>query len=140
MKVGYLMLVAIWTWGCVSTHTERMTDVNPEGWARQEPATVVWNNEDTVSLRDIQLLVRYDGRAANQRLTFDMEVITPDTLSYSELLTVYLPENKRNGECVIPYRKDALLNRKGVYVFRISTAASGVKGVEAVGINVAPAE
>jgi hypothetical protein len=114
-----------------------MVNVDVESWGDAE--SVTYNNSDTLSLRDINITIRYNDDFKQSVLPLKIEVITPDTLYFTD--TVSLPLQHPSTAIAVattesvPYRKRILLNKSGDYTFSFKPL-SEVKGVEAIGIEV----
>ena len=126
--------------GCLSNHTEQMSEVDPRGWDRDTPVWIQYQNEDTVSQRDISILLRYNDLFTAGRLPLQISVLTPDNLRWEELFTLYLDPNAKEHifhyEGRFPYRHDVRLAQPGKYIFRIAPTVDGIVGTEAIGLDI----
>ncbi len=134
--VGIAAALALLSGGCISPHQSVMTDTRPTGWKRE--VVVVFENEDTVSRRDLYLLLRYNENFECDSLPLTVRITTPDTTCFEEPLTLYVPRASHpaplRDEIVVKYRRNVRFNQAGSY--RITfTPARKVRGVEAIGIN-----
>lgn len=114
-----------------------MCDVDPHEWT--EPVTFVIDNDDTLSLRRISFVVRYNTDFRADVVCLDVNAIQPDAASFSEQFNIY-PLHPYSPSAVsatetILYRDNSLLRRCGNYLFTI-TPLHPVCGIEAVGINI----
>ena len=60
VRRAVLLSTAAFAAGCVSPHGAAVTDVNASGW--DAPAAIVFTNTYRTTLRDMDLLLRYDDR------------------------------------------------------------------------------
>lgn len=127
--------------GCLSPHDAAMVDVDPRAWT--EGACVTFENSDTLSSRDLYLVLRYARQrgGAGDTLRLEVEIQAPDSSCYAEQVAVPLPASGR-AAALRPqlrqlYRRAVVLGRRGVYRITL-TPASPVRGVEAAGIDFGP--
>lgn len=127
--------------GCLSPHDAAMVDVDPRAW--RESVGVEFENRDTLSPRDLYLVVRYAGLRGGEgdTLRLEVETLAPDSSRYAEQVAVPLPASER-AAALRPqlrrlYRRAAVLGRQGRYRMTF-TPASPVRGVESVGIDLEP--
>ena len=66
-----------------------MTDLDGYRW--EEPIEIAVDNDDTLTRRDLSLVVRYDRRLAVDTLVVHIATHTPDSLSLVERLTLHIP-------------------------------------------------
>lgn len=137
MKPTALVLALLLLSGCIAPQPVEMHDVDPRGWA--EPVTLVVANDDTLSLRRLSFVVRYDTDFRDDAVELDLNVIQPDAASFSENVLLcpsrpYSPSSVATTE-TIAYRDNSVLCQRGNYLFTI-TPLKPVRGVEAIGINI----
>lgn len=127
--------------GCLSPHRAAVADVDPRAW--RESVCVTFENTDTLTPRDLYVVVRYAGLrgAANDTLRMEVETLAPDSVRYVEQVAVVLPASGR-AAALRPqlrqlYRRAAVLGLRGRYRMTF-TPASPVRGVEAVGLDIEP--
>ncbi len=135
--------VAVIAAGCMARIDSVVASVNPAGWSSGEGKTVVYTNDDTVSLRTLKIVLRYDKRFAGRDLRLGITVLTPDSLRAEERIEIAVPSRRgdvsRDSETVEPFRMHARLSALGDYRFDISPV-NGVEGVTAVGIEISKEE
>lgn len=123
--------------GCISPHQATATDVNPSRWERT--AEIGFDNTDTLSLRDMYLFVRSNGRFVGDTIPIQIAFITPDSLRFEEQFVLRVPPTQTPaaliGEHEFLYRQRVQLARKGLYRIQI-TPSHPVRGIEAIGINI----
>ena len=128
--------------GCVSHHTERVADVNPMGWYPTDKLDVVFPNDDSLSVYDLYIVIRYDVTYAAESIPLDIEVLTPDSTGYSERFeAVFVPMEEIAGNYVetdVPSRVNTILGQKGNYIFTFSPSRSTVEGITAIGLKSFP--
>ena len=103
------------------------------GWEGVEEFTFV--NEDTLSMREIAVVLRYDRKDVVDTLSLNIVTISPDSLVLSENMTLRIPRlgDMRPAEQSFPYRRGVVLQRKGEYRFRL-TPGMKADGVGSVGL------
>lgn len=135
---SFVLCAVILMTGCMSAHTERMADVNPLGWEKRDTVIISFPNTDTVSARDISILMKLDESFRTRELDFLISVMTPDSLFFTENLPIRiyeLPETKnKHAEIEIPYRINSVFKTPGDYIFKITHNNNNVRGIHAVGI------
>lgn len=124
--------------GCMRPETVQTVDIDPLGWSTRDTLRFRFDNIDTVSLRDIGILFRFDGTFAERQIPLSMKVTTPDSLHYEENFTAVLYDRAQAGkeyyEAVAPYRSNAVLSRRGIYMFEIVNAGQELTGLWGAGI------
>ncbi len=138
-----LLLAAL----CVSCRRSEATfgycDLRGEsGWSAGNPAVIVYDNADTLSLRQIELFLRHSRDIETSLLPLVVKTVSPDSLCWHD--TVYLEvrdaggrfNGRRRGdgyEYTQAYRSDALLSRPSKYTFVAwpcaDASADGFRGV-----------
>lgn len=147
IKMSMLLFCLELLTGCVGVSNSESVAVNPVGWGRSELKTVVFENRDTLSPRDIVLFVTHENDFSERSgsFTLDITTVTPDSLSYTEqlLFTDAVRQRCGNGYTVSSkiYRSHALLGSVGEYRFTIGhNEIIPLRGVRAVGVEVANIE
>ncbi len=135
------MILAVVCGGCVASHQSIVEDTDSRGWWETKSFTV--ENIDTVTLRDVELFVRYQPQRVDSVLRFAVDVTTPESISIREHVAIY-PEIGGRGRigvqiALCPYRENVVWDKIGYYSINI-TPASKLIGVEAVGINIVKSE
>ena len=132
VAVSLLLLVS-----CMAPDTAKMASVSPRSWS--EPASVVVENVDTLSLRRISIAVRYNSDFDGTMLPLAIKVLAPDGRVFEEEQS--FPLRQSGGATVVsvseslPYRDDVLLSTSGKYMFVFEPRAE-VRGVEAIGVEI----
>lgn len=110
-------------------------DTEAKVWAAAEE--FVYNNSDTLSRRNIAIMVRYDGDYVAKEVPMRILTISPDSMVLEEKFTLRIPQlaDMRPEEHMFKYRSNVLLRRKGEYRFRL-TPDEPVMGIASVGIIV----
>lgn len=113
-------------------------DVDYLGWEAGSVARVEYDNEDTVSLRSISLLVRRNASLDYGDTRFIIETTSPSKKYLSETIVVPLGREAESHqgftEIEIPYRLRSTLSEKGLYRFYVSHAGESLVGIQGVGI------
>lgn len=123
--------------GCIAPQPAVVAEVDPRGW--DEPVTLVVRNDDTLSLRTLSVVLRYNGDFRCDSLPLDITVLRPDAGRFAERVVLhpcypYSPAAVAATEN-IAYRRRSVLDRGGWYLFTIRPVQP-VRGIEAVGINI----
>lgn len=128
--------VALLFGSCLAPQNAQMVGVDMRSWS--DTASVYYDNSDTLSLRNINIALRYNDNFKQATLPLKITVTTPDAHHFEEVVSFSL-QHPRTALTVattesLPYRADALLNQKGCYTFSFEPQ-SAVRGVEAIGIE-----
>lgn len=124
--------------GCLAPQRVEMSAVNPREW--REPESVLFENNDTLSLRRLSIALRYNHNFKQDTLSVQVNVSLPDARQFSECVTLRIDGNGRASSPFamsesVAYREHSLLSQRGSYIFTISPLYA-VRGIEAVGIEV----
>ena len=114
-----------------------MEDVDINGWT--EEATLSYTNKQTENNYDLSVVLHVNRRFTAKQLSLEITTMTPDSLRYSEQVTLPVNLSWENPTAVttdieLPYRQDVMLRCEGEYTMVIAPQQS-VVGVEAAGIN-----
>ncbi|MBR5206709.1 MAG: hypothetical protein IKW52_06030 [Alistipes sp.] len=103
------------------------------GWECVEEFSFV--NDDTLSMREIAVVLRYDRKDVVDTLSLNIVTISPDSLVLSENMTLRIPRlgDMRPAEQSFPYRRGVVLQRRGEYRFRLTPSVKA-EGVGSVGL------
>lgn len=133
VAVATMALVMV---SCGNTgRTVEVKDFENSQWSA--PEDFYYDNSDTLSRRDISLVVRYDKGYVADSVAMTILTISPDSLVFEEPFTLHIPRlgNLRPEEQSFVYRSNVLLARSGRYLFRLTPLAP-VEGIESIGIIV----
>lgn len=110
-------------------------DIEGEVWSEAEEFS--YTNEDSLSKRDISIVVRYSMPYVADSLPLRVLTISPDSMLLDEPFTLHIPHlaDMYPEEHTFVYRSNVVLRRKGDYIFRL-TPDNPVEGIAAVGIVV----
>ena len=121
---------------CLSPHQTVVTDTGGGTWS--ESAEIEIPNADTVTPRDLYIVVRYNDSFRDDTLRLTIRTISPDSLVFEESYTLGLPPRRHPAalaeEASVPYRRHVIFPDSGIYRMAF-TPAMPVRGVEAIGIN-----
>ena len=114
-----------------------MEDVDINDWS--EEATLSYTNKQTENNYDLSVVLHVNRRFTAKQLSLEITTMTPDSLRYSEQVTLPVNLSWENPTAVttdieLPYRQDVMLRCEGEYTMVIAPQQS-VVGVEAAGIN-----
>lgn len=136
LKVAVVALVAVVV-SCGRDNYVDMVAVDPHSWQNQ--VSIIYDNQDTVSLATISVALRYNSNFKSDTLAVMLHTSLPDVYQCQERVTLHLAKEYAASAVVrsesVPYRSSCLLSKKGEYIFTIKPL-SAVKGVEAVGIQI----
>lgn len=125
---------ALWLAACGSHGTTvEMNDMAGWRWSQAEDFTLA--NDDTLSLRDLSIVLRYNREFDADSIVVDITTLSPDSLRLDERFTLHVPptDEVRPVERIFPYRRNARLMRQGIYRFTVSPVGE-ITGVESVGL------
>ena len=129
-------IVASTLCSCLAPHNVEMVDVDMESWHSAD--SLVYDNIDTLSLRNLNIAIRYNDNFKQSVLPLKIGITTPDSLYFEEEITLRTNRPRTSLAVAttesISYRTDVVLNQKGCYTFSFEPL-SEVRGVEAVGIE-----
>ena len=114
-----------------------MEDVDLNDWS--EETTIAYTNKQTANNYDLNIVLHVNRRFTAKQLEFEITTMTPDSLRYSEQVTLPVSLSWENPTAVttdieLPYRRDVTLRCEGEYTMVI-TPRQSIVGVEAAGIN-----
>ena len=118
--------------------TERKAVVHDiEGEVWNEAEEFRYTNEDSLSKRDLSIVVRYSMSYVADSLPLRVLTISPDSMLLEEPFTLRIPHlaDMYPEEQSFVYRSNVVLRRKGDYIFRL-TPEHPIEGISAVGIVV----
>ena len=136
-RVGVLSLLCMLLCvGCMAPHSAEMASVDARGW--NEPARIVVENDDTLTLRKLSIALRYNSSFNESQLPLSIRVTAPDGRIFEEKQC--FPLNGERSTLVsevvsLPYRDEVQLAMRGAYTFEFQPEAE-LKGVEAIGIEI----
>lgn len=137
MRPIAVLLVLVFFSGCIAPQHSVVRDVDAREWS--EPVTLVVDNDDTLSMRRLSFVIRYNADFRSEVVGLKVNVIQPDAASFTETVSVY-PQHTSSPSSVstietIAYRESSVLLQRGSYLFTI-TPLHPVCGIEAIGINI----
>lgn len=122
---------------CATPTNVEITTVNSRGW--REAAGVVVKNSDTLSLRKLSIVIRYNSRFEPVVLPLFIRVTAPDGRIFDDVQGFSL-QGGSAAKVVsmvesLPYRDSVQLSLVGEYTFEF-TPTFEIKGVEAIGVEI----
>ena len=116
-------------------HSVAMHEMGTCAWAA--PESFVYENEDSLSQRDLAIVVRYGTGYVADSVNMRILTISPDSMVIEEPFTLHIPRIRevRPQEQTFLYRRNVVLGRKGQYEFRL-TPDGVVEGISSVGIMI----
>ncbi|MBQ8366598.1 MAG: hypothetical protein IJX40_02575 [Alistipes sp.] len=139
-RMVYALVAALVMTACGGTgRSVDMHDVEHHRWSVAED--FVYDNHDTLSRRDIGIVVRYGGERVSESVAMTILTLSPDSLVVAEPFTLHIPQmgDMRPAEHTFIYRHNAVLSRKGKYLFRL-TPTTAAEGISSVGIVITEPE
>ena len=128
--------VALLFGSCLAPQNTQMVGVDMRSWEGAE--SITYNNSDTLSLRNLNIALRYNDNFKQTTLPLKITVTTPDARYFEEVIELQLQQPHTALTVAttesLPYRADVLLNQKGLYTFSFEPQLA-VRGVEAIGIE-----
>lgn len=139
MKIGVRIVVALMAvamYSCIAPQNAQMVGVDVNSWSKAE--CIIYENSDTISLRNINLALRYNDDFRVAALPLKIAITTPDSLYFEEIVEFKL-QHPTTAMAIsttesLPYRNRVTLNKIGAYTFSFEPL-SVVRGVEAIGIE-----
>ena len=129
-------VLAMAMYGCLAPQNTQMVGVDVQSWDSAE--SITYDNSDTISLRNINITLRYNDNFKQAALPLKVAITTPDARHFEEeiVLALHHPRTALTVETTesLPYRADVLLSQKGLYSFSFEPQ-SAVRGMEAIGIE-----
>ena len=121
---------------CLAPQNTQMVGVDMRSW--DSTKCITYDNSDTLSLRNINITLRYNDNFKQTTLPLKITVTTPDARHFEEVVELPL-QHPRTALTVattesLPYRAEVVLNQKGCYTFSFKPQAA-VRGVEAIGVE-----
>lgn len=130
-------LLAMTMCSCLAPQNSLMVGVDMRSWSGAE--SLVYENNDTLTLRNLNIVLRYNDNFRQAVLPLKIVVTTPDARHFEEVVELRLQHPSAALTVAttesVPYRDSVLLNQKGGYTFTFEPQ-SEVRGVEAVGIEI----
>ncbi len=121
---------------CLAPQNSLMVGVDMHSWSGA--ASLSYENSDTLSLRNLNIALRYNDDFRQVVLPLKVVVTTPDERHFEEVVELRLQHPSAALTVAttesVPYRESVLLNQKGDYIFTFEPQ-SEVRGVEAIGVE-----
>jgi hypothetical protein len=134
MRSLFAILVMLMLVSCGgSKHSVEVHDNKRSLWS--EPQEFYFDNTDSLSRRDISIVVRYGSGYVADSVALSILCVSPDSLVTEEPFTLHIPHlaDMRPEVETFPYRSNVVLRVKGSYMFRL-TPLSEVDGIASVGL------
>lgn len=134
-------IIATTLCSCLAPQNTAMVGVDMHSWTKVK--SVVYENSDTISLRNLNIAIRYNDNFVDKSLPLKVVIMSPDTRIFEETITIQL-HHPSTALAVSttesrPYRTNVAFGQKGTYVFAFKPLAE-VRGVEAIGIELKEVE
>ena len=135
MRIAIVVL-AMAMCSCLVPQNSLMVGVDMRSWESAE--SITYDNNDTLSLRNINIALRYNDNFREATLPLKITITTPDARHFEEVVELRLshPSTALTVATTesLPYRADVLLSQKGCYTFSFEPQTE-VQGIEAIGIE-----
>lgn len=129
-------LLAVVMCSCLAPQNSLMVGVDVNSWSA--PESLIYENSDTLTLRNLNIAVRYNKDFDKAVLPLKIAVTTPDERCFEEVVELRLQRSDRSFIATtiesLPYRTNVQLNQKGYYTFSFEPLEE-IRGVEAIGIE-----
>lgn len=114
-------------------HSVEISDTENDRWSTVEE--FYYDNVDTLTRRDISIVVRYGHGYTADSVAMSILSISPDSMVFEEPFTLRIPRlgDMRPAEHTFLYRRNVLLYKEGRYTFRLKPDAV-VEGISSVGL------
>ena len=116
-----------------------MHDNERSEWSEYED--FYYDNADTLTKRDIAIVVRYGKGYVADSVALSILCVSPDSLVSEEPFTIHIPHlaDMRPEVQTFPYRRNVVLGTKGRYLFRLRPDTT-IEGITAVGLAISDVE
>lgn len=117
----------------------QMNDLEHSCWAEYED--FYYDNTDSLSKRDISIVVRYSKDYVADSVAMSILCVSPDSLVSEEPFTIHIPHlaDMRPEVQTFPYRRNVVLSTKGRYLFRLRPNET-IEGINSVGLSISDVE
>lgn len=137
--VASIAVVAMSFTGCMAQVDSTVVSVNPVSWRSADPKRLVFENDDTTSLRSLSVILRHMPDVGPRTVILRITAMAPDSSQCTDRVEITLPATDgkaaRPAESVIPYRLHNTLALTGNYIFTVAPSYD-ISGIEAVGIRI----
>ncbi|MDD3108807.1 MAG: hypothetical protein PHV49_06335 [Alistipes sp.] len=135
------ILVCCTLGGCLAPQHAFVTEVDPAGWSSQDEVTVRFENIDTLSLRNLNLVVRYGNNFLYDRLNLSVTTITPAGFRWCDTVSIPLSDRQLDlqSDHNHLYRRRMKLPERGSYLFQfrpVKMPQDTIRGIWAVGVDI----
>ena len=119
-----------------------MTETSQYRWNASKPAEVAFENEDTMSERSVDILLRYNSDFDYDRLIVAVTTVTPDGYNWCDTIGIPAAKeklyNNRYTDVEQSYRPGIRFRQQGRYLFRFVPVMPepDVEGIAAIGVNI----
>lgn len=131
-----VVLLAMAMCSCLAPQNTTMVSVDIQSWDKAE--SLIYKNCDTLSLRNLNIAIRYNDDFKQDILPLKIAITTPDARYFEEKVELQLrhPSTALTVSTTerLPYRNNVLLDQQGYYIFTFEPL-SEVEGMEAIGIE-----
>ncbi|MDR2936893.1 MAG: gliding motility lipoprotein GldH [Rikenellaceae bacterium] len=119
----------------------RVHDIDYRGWAGSDPIYLYYDNTDTVSARQLYLLLRLTGSIPYSALRMEVETLSPAGIFWCDTVSLVAPAADGPGtfnDLRVLYRSGVRLGEAGNYRFRFRQLSSDtlLRGIAGLGIEV----
>lgn len=139
-RIVYTLVVACVMVACGGTgRNVEMHDTKENIWSTTED--FVYDNVDTLSKREIDIVVRYAGEHVTESVELTVMTLSPDSMVVAEPFTLHIPQlgDMRPEEHTFTYRRNVVLSQRGKYLFRLKPTAAA-KGISSIGVVITEPE
>lgn len=124
-----------------------LANVDNSGWSRDNASYIYYDNNDTVALRSLKLIVRQTDLFRYDRFVFSVETLTPDNRFFTDTVSVVTKNLLDPGlapgavtyeDIEVVYKDKVNFNRDGKYRFRFSHLMpdSLLTGITGIGLRI----
>lgn len=136
-RIGIITLITMFLLSaCIAPQSAYMASVDARSWHSAEMVTYI--NSDTLTLRDLNIVLRHNSNFKESVLPLKIVITTPDARYFEEIREVQLqPKSSTSAVATtnsIPYRTNVLLAQKGCYIFSFEPLTE-IRGVESIGVE-----
>ena len=139
LKYIVIAIILVMVMACGGSSSVEMHNTEQSCWAEYED--FYFDNTDSLSKRDISVVVRYGNGYDADSVAMSILCVSPDSLVCEERLTIHIPHlaDMRPAVQTFPYRQNVVLGTKGRYLFRLRPD-NAVEGVSSIGLSISDVE
>ena len=137
MRAALYISVCLLLCGCLSPHQSAADSTSVLSWEQGAPAVIRFDNSDTLSPRDISIILHHDSKTAPDSVTLFISAVSPDSICRRDTVTVHIGRNPLSND-IRPTVQTILpattLPETGTYLFEIAPSEP-TRGIWGAGLD-----